>query len=434
MSNKFNHTRMKTVRAYFLLLTATLIIIFSCKEEKIHRATSDDNTPPKQPKAVTYKPLYGGARFYYDLPDDEDLLFIEATYKNADNKTFSFSSSYFVDSLDVYGFGDTLNYKVQLFAVDRAGNRSEPLEVTVKPLESAISRVIKSLDLKPGFSSFFLDWENELEQSINVYIDFKFNQNGKPSEYTSVFSSNLLKDRRFVEDLNISSTEPVKVSVRVSDMYGNTSKSIDMGQINLLEDIKIPKKGWALPAPNDSIGGEPQGFGDGLEGRMRYVIDDIIDRGDNLNFMHTHSRGRTGNTKNGNMPWNVIIDLGDYYELSRIVTVQRHSGGLANVSRGQYYRYENVGIYDIYIWDEETKGWSFVMRNKIEQPVGLSELEFVKKGEAGDMAYMYPDNPGYTKPTRWFRYCAVKGFGGNYTLDDANCLSEITLFGRKANK
>src|SRR3546814_19394729 len=81
-------------------------------------------------------------------------------------------------------------------------------------------------------------------------------------------------------------------------------------------------------------------FGNGLEGRTRYVIDDIIDQGDNLNFMHTHSRGRTGRAEDGNMPWNVIIDLGDYYELSRIITVQRHSGGLANISLGQYYRYE----------------------------------------------------------------------------------------------
>lgn len=416
----------------FILIATILFTAAACEEEKIHRATSDDTVPPGQPTNIVYKPLYGGARFFYDIPADEDLMSIEASYTNKDNKTFTFSSSYFVDSLDVYGFGDTLMHKVNIYAVDRAGNRSASVVMEVKPMESAISRVVKSLELKPGFSSFFLDWKNELEQSINVYVNFNYSDGGKENDFTTVFSSNLEAERRFVEDLEISKEIPVSVKVRVADMFGNISDPLDMGKINLLEDIKIPKDNWSLPAPNDSVAGEPQGFGDGLEGRMRYVIDDIIDRGDNLNFMHTHSRGRTGRTQDGNMPWNVIIDLGDYYELSRIVTVQRHSGGLANVNRGQYYGSENVGIYDLYILDEDTNEWEFVTRHKIDVPVGLSELEFVKMGEAGDMAYMYPDNPGYTKAARWFRYCAVKSFNGNYTLENANCLSEITLYGRKA--
>ncbi|MFZ5431996.1 MAG: DUF4959 domain-containing protein [Bacteroidota bacterium] len=425
---------MNTLKRYILLIFAALLILTACEEELRHRASSDDKVPPQPPTNVTYKPLFGGARFYYDLPADEDLLSIEATYTNADKKTFTFSSSYFVDSLDVYGFGDTIDYKIDLYAVDRAGNRSNPVNVTVKPLEPAITRVVKSLDLKPGFSSFFLDWINELEQSINVYIDFSYSKGGTTHQHTAVFSSNLPSDRRFVENLYLTPQELVSVKVRVTDIYGNKSEPVDLGQISLLEDIKIPKNNWFLPAANDSIAGVPQCFGDGLEGRLRYVIDDIIDRGDNLNFMHTHSRGKTGRTQDGNMPWNVIIDMGDYYELSRIVTVQRHSGGLANINRGQYYRGENVGIYELYILNEETNEWEYVTQHKIEVPVGLSELEFVKKGEAGDMAYMYPDNPGYTKPARWFRYRAMKGFGGNYTLDNANCLSEITLYGRKAVK
>lgn len=425
---------MNNFKKYILLLAAAFFVLMACEEEMRHRASSDDKVAPQPPSDITYKPLFGGARFYYNLPSDEDLLSIEATYTNKDKRSFTFSASYFVDSLDVYGFGDTIDYKIELYAVDRAGNRSIPVAVSVKPLEPAITRVVKSLDLKPGFSSFFLDWLNELKQSINVYIDFSYTQGGQLYKFTSVFSSNLPKERRFVENLFLSPDVLVNVKVRVTDIYGNKSEPVDLGQITLLEDIKIPKTKWFLPAANDSIGGVPQCFGDGLEGRLRYVIDDIICRGDNLNFMHTHSRGRTGNARDGNMPWNIMIDLGDYYELSRIVTVQRHSGGLANINRGQYYRGENVGIYEMYIWDEDINAWVYVSRNKIDVPVGLSELEFVKKGEAGDMAYMFPDNPGYTKPTRWFRYQAMKGFGGNYTLDNANCLSEITLYGRKAVK
>lgn len=87
----------------------------------------------------------------------------------------------------------------------------------------------------------------------------------------------------------------------------------------------------------------------------------------------------------------------------------------------------------MYIWDDGLADWVQVTQHKIPVPVGLSEIEIVKLGEAGDMAYMFPDDPQYTKRTRWFRYEAVKSFNGNYTLEDANCLSEITLYGKKSN-
>ncbi|GGH08960.1 DUF4959 domain-containing protein [Sphingobacterium alkalisoli] len=424
---------MKSTNLKLLYITLASLLLFSCEELERFKPNSDDSNPPGKVTLKTYKALFGGARFFYTLPDDEDLMSIEAVYTNPKGKAFTFAASYFVDSLDVYGFPSSEEYTVQLFAVDRAGNRSEALDVPVIPLEPAFSRVANSMEVKPGFSSFFLDWTNELKQNINVYVDFTFNQDGATRTLTSVFSSNLEEDRRFVNDLFLPPTEKVAVKVRVEDMYGNITETIDKGSISLFEDNKIEKSEWMLPNANDSVGGVPMVFGNALEGRNRYVIDDIIDRGDNLNFMHTGSRGKTGRTADGNMPWNFIIDLGGYYELSRIITVQRHSGGLANIARGQYYRDENVGMYNMYIWDDATSSWEFVSQSKIIVPQGLTELEFVKKGEAGDMAYMYPDEPAYTKPTRWFRYEAVKSFNGNYTLEDANCLSEITLYGKKRN-
>ncbi|MFT3746986.1 MAG: DUF4959 domain-containing protein [Agriterribacter sp.] len=420
-------------RKYFYLLAAVILVIAACKEKERFSPNSNDKTPPGQVSKITYTALYGGARLYFTAPDDEDLLSIEAVYTNSKGQPFTFAVSYFSDSLDVYGLADTTGTDIQVFAVDRAGNRSVPTDINVKPLQPAFTRVAESIVAKPGFSSFILDWTNELEQNINVYVDFSYTENGEQKSYSTVFSSNLASDRRFINDLYLGPGSPVSVKVRVEDTYGNVTPDIDKGQITLYEDSKIPKTKWVLPNPNDTIAGIPMCFGDGLEGRNRYVIDDIIDRGDNLNFMHTNSRGRTGKSADGNMPWNFIIDLGDYYDLSRIVTVQRHSGGIANISRGQYYQSENVGIYNIYILNEGTNEWEQITQHKIPVPVGLSELEFVKYGEAGDMAYMYPDEPKYTKKTRWFRYEAVKGFSGNYTLDDANCLSEITLYGKKSN-
>ncbi|HEY9560312.1 MAG TPA: DUF4959 domain-containing protein, partial [Anseongella sp.] len=186
---------MKT-KLYLYLLTAFLITVASCKEERRFQANSDDSTPPGKVTDITYEPLYGGALFFYTPPGDEDLLGIEAVYTNANNQSFTFSASYFADSLEVYGFADTSEYTVQLYAVDRAGNRSEVVNVPVTPLEPAYTRVAESIVVKPGFSSFFLDWQNELEQNINVYVNFSYSKDGEPYEFTSVFSSNLEEDRR----------------------------------------------------------------------------------------------------------------------------------------------------------------------------------------------------------------------------------------------
>jgi hypothetical protein len=422
------------ISKYFNLLIIVLSGFFwACTEGTRYEVNIDDTTPPAPPTNITYEPLYGGARFHYTRPKDEDLLSINAEYTNAQNKTFSFSASYFADSLDIYGLGSVDEHTIRLYSLDRAGNRSKSVEVKIIPLEPAISRVAKSVEIKPGFSSFFLDWTNELKQNINMYVNFDFVQNGEKREFTTVFSSNLLTDRKFIEDLPLTSQDPLNIRVRVEDRYGNTSVIDKTWTINLYEDAKIPKSGWRMPATNDSIAGIPQFYGNGYEGRNNYIIDDIIDRNDNRNFSHTAGRGRTGVSGQGNLPWNIIIDLGDYYELSRIVTNQRHDRA-NDVEQGQFYKSENVGLYRMYILNEETGEWEYISEHKIPIPIGKSGLEIVKIAREGDMAYMYPDDPKYTKPARWFRYEALKCFDDNYNSNSANCLSELTLFGRKVNK
>lgn len=440
MYDMLKNTKRMKARVYLWILALLVVGFSSCQESTRFKAGADDDDPPGKPVITSWKPLYGGARFYFTIPRDEDLLSVNAEYKNAQGKTFYFTSSFYSDSLDVIGLGSTDPKDITLYAVDRAGNHSEPVIQKITPLEPSISRVAASLKVKPGFSSFLVDWVNELEQVVNVYVSFKYTQNGKLNDYMSVFSSNVLKERKFIEDLFLKPDEPVEVSIRVEDQYGNSTANIPYGKINLLEDEELDKKSWVIPNANDSTvtvrgmkinTGVPAMFGDNLEGRMSKLIDGIIDRGDNLNFFHTGGRGRTGFSRDGNMPWNIIIDLGGYYQLSRVITVQRHSGGLANIARGQYYKAENCGEFRLWYFNEVTNAWDSVSTQRTPIPQGVSDLQFVKLGEAGDMAYFYPDDPQYTPPTRWFRYEALHCFDDNYSSTGANCMSELTLYGKK---
>ncbi|KAA6328035.1 hypothetical protein EZS27_023025 [termite gut metagenome] len=422
------------MKSIFLYPIALLFVICACTEQRFEIG-SNDKTPPHPPVLREVKPLYGGARIFYTRPADEDLITVDAEFTAANGKIFKFSASYFKDSLDVYGLGNTEEHTIKLFATDRAGNRSSVVLVPVTPLEPSISRVAKTLIVKPGFGSFYVDWTNELEQTVNVYVDFNFTQNGYYRDLVSVYSSNMEHERKFVNDLELGPDEAVNIKIRVEDIYGNITESVDFGSFYLLQDEKIPKAGWVLPLTNDSIAGVPMCFGSGFDGRIGRVIDDNTDELLNgSNYMHTGAVGQTGSSSSPNVPWSLIIDLGDYYELSRIITHQRHNdGGLTNImQRGTYYQGENVGIYNMYVLDEEANEWIFLSNHIIPYPTGLNDLEIAKMGHKGDQAYMFPDDPDFTKPARFFRYEAINGFNSNYTNTDCNCLSEVTLYGRKA--
>ena len=431
----------------FLFLGALVFgFILSCSEGSRFQTEESATTPPGPPTNVTWEPINGGARFFYTLPKDNDVLSVDAEYTNPSGKTFRFTASYYIDSLDVIGLGSTAPQKISLYGVNRAGLRSQPVDIIVTPLEPAVTRVAETLVIKPGFSSFFVDWTNELQQLINVYVHFKYNDRGIDRDIMSVFSSNKEIDRKFILNLALSPDVPIEVSLRVEDYYGNTTEERSFGTIYLMEDNMLDKSLMRIPAPNDSTvvlrngaivnTGIPAMFGDAKEGRMAKILDGVIDVGVNAsainNFFHTDSRGRNGVTGIANVnDWNIILDLGGYYRLSRIVTHQRRSEDTPN--RGQYYRNENCGEFRLYVFNESTLQWDSITTQRTPIPQGITELEIVRLGQEGDMAYFYPDEPQYTIPTRWFRYEMVGGFEENYSTShgNVNCMSELTLYGIK---
>lgn len=450
---------MKIIR-YILIVVFAVATFYACKEEQRFGLSSDDNVPPGAPTVLEVIPLYGGARIFYDPPTDEDVLQMVAEFDAANGEIFKFSASYFKDSIDVLGLGEDREYTIRLYALDRAGNKSTVVPVQVTPLESSILRVAKTIEVKGSFGSFFLDWYNELQQTVNIVVNFEFDMDGRHRNIVQVLSSNREFDRQFIRDLNLGPDQPINMKITVEDIYGNKTEPKEVNGLVLLQDSKISKGHWELPLPGDSIAGEPMVFGNYTDGRNSRVIDDIIDWRINNNYLNCNGRGRIGGPLQAGDPhhqndWNLFIDLGDYYYLSRIVTHQRHSGGDQGQNKGQYYspssdpNHENVAIYRMWYLDEDVdesvKGywvnlgtkfvrgvWVPISIHNIEIPIGVNDVEIIQMGQKGDEALMYPDDPGFTpKSVRWFRYEPLFSFQSNKTnLTNKNCLSEVTLFGR----
>jgi hypothetical protein len=418
------------------LLISIVLLVCACREEKRYDINSDDKIPPAAPVISGYEALNGAARIFFTPPADEDIISVEARYtRTSDGDVFRFSTSYFSNSILIPGLADTTVYDIHVYAVDRAGNHSTEITYPVKPLESAILKVKNAMIIKGGFDAVFAKWTNELREAVNVFVDYTFTLNGTTKSLTRVFTSSDRDNWYYITDLVLPTDSPIKVKYRVSDGYGNITESVEMDDVFVLKDVELPKFDidrnplWSLPeggsTPLAELGNNVvQVKGNQADGIFGKVIDGMIDMNENLNYMFSEA---------GGPPWSLMIDLGEEYELSRIITHQRHTWkGSADdeyLKRGGYYRSSNIQRYRMYFWDKDENRWAVMSEHTIPVPYGtLSELEWNKLGRAGDMAYMYPDNPQYSKPARWFRYEALMGFGGG--VGDY-CLSEITLYAKQ---
>ncbi|GHV65971.1 hypothetical protein FACS1894199_08210 [Bacteroidia bacterium] len=454
---------MKNLRktAILMLLAAAGFCAFcalqACQEGERFGISSDDKTPPAPPVYDSLQRLSGGVKLFYKIPDDEDLISIEASFTSPKGKLVKSAVSLYAKSLDLWGFADTLEHVVQLYALDRAGNKSKVVDVPVRALEPAFTKVANSLTVKPAFAALMLDWENELQQNISIFVDLSYSLNGTPRSVRQAISSRKRVDRQFIKDLDIPATEPVKVQVTVADAYGNESKAYDMGTLNVMRDEMLDKKLWTLPIPGTEIGVDTLGRAVYMSngsigmGKNESMIDGIIEN-DGVNivinlaeFVAVWNVEKVVdgvlttidvNNRPPNNAFNVLIDLGAYYEISRITTHQKWTYAFPweckPDNHGWFYEYSNVQIYRIY-WldgDKDTGVWRFINEVFIDKPTGMSELEMMLQGIKGDEAFMYPDDPKYTPRTRYFRYEAIERFRRDYA--SPGLLSEITLFGRKA--
>ncbi|WP_056928790.1 DUF4959 domain-containing protein [Candidatus Symbiothrix dinenymphae] len=451
---------MKNFRKMAILLLLAVAGFYACSEGERFGISSDDTTPPAPPVFDSVQRLPGGARFFYKIPDDEDLISIEASFTSeTTGKVIKSAVSLYAKSLELWGFADTTEHVVQLYAVDRAGNKSSnAVNVPpVKPLEPAFTKVAESLTVKPAFAALMLDWENDLQQNISIYVDLSYSLNGSPRSVRQAISSRKRVDRQFIKDLDIPATEPVKVQVTVADAYGNESKAYDMGTLNVMRDSMLNKKLWTLPVPGTEIGVDSLGRavymsnGSMGMGKNECIIDGILENdGVNIAINVAEFNGTWNVEKmvdgvptlidvNNRPPYNafnVLVDLGAYYEISRITTHQKwtyaYPWECKLDNHGWFYEYSNVQIYRVY-WldgDKDTGVWRLINEVFIEKPTDMSELEMMLQGIKGDEAFMYPDDPKYTPRTRYFRYEAIERFRRDYA--SPGLLSEITLFGRKA--
>jgi hypothetical protein len=195
-----------------------LALMQACEEDPIGQQP-EDGVAPGEVIPLTTKGIPGGAVIYYQLPDDKDLLYVKAVYTLQDGVERDVRASLYTDSLEILGFGDTSPREVQLIAVDRSRNESQPVPVSITPLTPPVVAIGESLRMVEDFGGLHAYWDNPLKAKISVPILIKDqNDDYVPLE---TFYSERVTGEGTVRGMD---TIPVEVAVYVQDRWGNKSQ------------------------------------------------------------------------------------------------------------------------------------------------------------------------------------------------------------------
>jgi hypothetical protein len=310
------------------------LIIFSCEEEPIGQQPSD-NVPPGKVSNIEFINTPGGALITYNSPIDEDLLYIKAVYSRKEAVISESKTSIYGDTLVIEGFGDTKERIIKLVAVDRSRNESEPVSITITPLEPPVNTIAETLNLIEDFGGISCTWSNVSKAEISVVLqenDTLLNEFVPLETYYSK-----AKDGNFaVYGLD---TIAKNVQVYIQDRWENRSP-IKASTITPLYETEFDKANFAvvnLP-------------GDGPH-HTAWVPTNIWN-----NTANPNGYSSVGGT--GIWPQSITIDLGVVGKLSRIKVYQRIENNEYIFAEGNLKKFEVWGAESIDLtgnWDSWTK-------------------------------------------------------------------------------
>ena len=159
-------------------LTAFLGALLSMGCQKIERGQYPiDNEAPGEVKLTGIENLPGGAIISYEIPSDEDLLYVKAIYRLDNGELVEQKASAYTNKLKVEGIGKSKPLEVTLIAGDRSQNESKPLVVTAHPQDAPIYEILNSLRAYDDFGGIRMEWDNP--QAADVVLSVLTNdENG----------------------------------------------------------------------------------------------------------------------------------------------------------------------------------------------------------------------------------------------------------------
>lgn len=156
-----------------LICLSAILAVFGfwgCSDMSLEPLTENGEMPAELSN-ITVTNEHGGATITYVLPDDPQLLYVQAEFlSEGTGEKRLVKSSVFKNSITLDGFMSTNERTVQLYTVNRSEVRSEPVEVTIKPLVSPIEVAFETLIATQDFGGVNVQFDNETGNEYVLYI------------------------------------------------------------------------------------------------------------------------------------------------------------------------------------------------------------------------------------------------------------------------
>jgi len=375
-----------------LLCTA----IIGCKEDVLGPLEKDTVAPQQISNPVTTSSA-GSVKVTYNLPSDPDVMYVMAQYTNKYGKQISVKASAYTNSLTVDGFADTATYNLNLYAVDKAENKSAPVTIKVKALEPPIFAIRRSLVLASDFGGVNITFSNPTEANIAVVVlykdslgNFALKETIYSKQKNGLFSSRGFPAKETIFGVYIRDRWDNRTDTAKATLTPIFEKELDKSKFRVLTLPTDAKVGFGLPIP--------------------LLWNNVISGGD---MWHTDDTG---------MPCQITFDMGVTAKISRFTIWQRQDNWI--YAHGNPKRYEIWGSTNP-ASDGSYTNWtrlaSCISVKPSGQPSGSNSQEDVSAAARGEETTVSLNAP----PVRYIRVRILETWAGGLAAH----VSEMTLYG-----
>lgn len=376
----------------------------SCAEENnLHPYGDNDKQAPGKVSEVTVRNMPGAAVIKYQVPADDDLLYVKAVYQSTRGEEREVRSSGYVDSLYIEGFGDTRTYPVTLYAVDRHENISEGTVTFIQPETPPVVHIRGSLEYIMDFGGFLVNFENDLKNDIAIYALRWDEEEGDYVYYDAMYTS---QQEGHFSVRGLPNVE-TKFGVYVRDRYDNQSDTLFFTGTPIKEDYLNKKLFKEQKCAGDANWNN-------YNGALFKLWDEQPFTPNSGNHAHTPAVIE--------FPHRFTIDLGVKVKLSRMKEWQRSKWEYNSIKRFRVY-----GCVELprNTEDNPLEGWTLLGEFISVKPSGLPLEQLSTEDEE---MYLAGEEFIFKQPIPVIRYFKLESLE-SYSGVKSSALAELSFWG-----
>lgn len=385
------------------LAIVTAILVYSCSKVNLNSPLSPSLGVPGVVSEVKVKNDSAKAILTYKLPNSADISYVKAVYQLASGTTREVKASVYDNMLTLDGFGDTLSHEVKLYSVNKAEVASEPVLVTVKPLENPIWGVFRNMKVVPDFAGVRVITSNPAR--FNIAIEILKDSLGQWFPYTGIYT----QTDSISSPVRGMDTIPKKLAFFVRDRFLNRTDTLFTTLTPYFETAILKSNYREFTLPGDS----PSAW---ASNRVANLWDGNTEVWPNVNI-----------TVDPGAPSVITFEIGKLAQLSRMVIwdyPEYLNSGRAFFYAGCPRRFE--------IWaspnaplDGSWNNWTLMAKCEEIKPSGLPYGQLSSEDRTIGFAGFNWDLRADVSKMRYIRIKCLENWAGSYFMS----LGEVQLYG-----